>query len=740
MSGSSDDNLEFNCPQCKTQIKVPPSQAGQRSQCPRCAAPIFVPGMELPQEDLFGDLFDDDVEQVDEPKSQKMQPANSTEPEPIELTPESGTDDRRNDSLQDELKVDDENLSFDDDVVEQVAESAEKADPLAFLDDVGSAIEKTAEKPHESAVDLLDDILTPDEPHPLEDDLLAGSAMPSTPTVSLDAPDPFESRDDEPLKIDGVDGSYGSEMISIVCPVCDSRVYGRRRAQGYQIKCDDCYSMVEIPSSAEWDAENKVDVDPRKQANAMQISVDEPDDGDLKLQEPVEKPSINYDVDDEFGLEPVDTDLLAPKVHPIESELFHRSDAEPTPNDPAPNDHPQIPSPESTPVAETATPIADPGDELMLQPLDENDLGPILDTTSPPSEKSAPAETFDDDQIDLLPLDDLDGPSRIESPSTLGYPHTEPAATQPEPDKQQPAAPSPSPESAEAPQTAATTGGKPLPDNIEGDKSDDRPVGEMLKDWLKAPLLLFKSPEALAQIGFYFLLQALSLMLVGLALYYMKGDESNTSDTRTLSQTLAYFPYFFGKVIGLCAWLYQGVILYNCILLGLYQDSEAAEWPEANIEEIFSQIWRVGLANIAAGVPLLLLLIVLSPLGIAGAIIAVILGTIILFLLGPPLMMSALYNQTFYKIVSPKIFQSYKTVTKSWIIFYGFMMALWFIYMATSLMTIANFCLINGIAALIWAVVITVQGGLIGYQFRQIMLATGDVAKITPTDKELLPR
>ena len=231
-------------------------------------------------------------------------------------------------------------------------------------------------------------------------------------------------------------------------------------------------------------------------------------------------------------------------------------------------------------------------------------------------------------------------------------------------------------------------------------------------------------------------MQAVALVLVGIGASYLQAGES--SDTHTLSEMVAYFPYYFGKFVGIVAWLYQGVILYNCILLGLYQDEESAEWPELNVEEIFSQFWRVGLANIVAGIPLTVLLMILSPLGIAGAIAAVVLGTLTLFALGPPMMMSALYNQEFYKIVSPKIFQSFSVAPKPWLVFSGFLTVLWIAYMSSYLMVIMNSCFVNGIVALVWTVVLPLLGGFTGYQFRQIMLATGDVSRITPTDKEKL--
>ena len=748
MSDLADDNLEFNCPQCKTQIKVPPSQAGERTQCPRCASPIFVPGMQNDADDFFDDLFEDDVqpvpaapekktvERTTERTTEKSTPP--TEPEPIPLTSELVAPDPT-DSLENELKVDDEVLSFDDDTSEPVTTQVESSDPLAFLDDVSESLEKVVEPSTDSAVDLLGDILTPDE-NPLSDDLLLGTVnvgLDSPPEIS--APDPFEAPDDEPIKIDGIDGTYGTEMISILCPVCDSRVYGKRRAQKYQIKCEDCFSMVDIPGSEEWDSENKDSAPKRQTGTDMVVSIEEPGADDLKLEEPVTKPTIDYDVEDDFGLEPVSSDLLAPKVHPIESELFHRNEPELTLEDPALIQSPAPPQ-DPTPATGTASPISLDQDDLLLEPLDADDLGPPI---SSDSVEPALLEPNDDDQLELLPLQEPDLPLSPEipvtpqTPAAPAYPHAETPAPQP---VVSPGVPDASGAGGnQAPQSPETPESKPLPGNLEQTKkSEDRPVGDMIVDWFKAPLFLFKSPEALAQLGFFFILQAIGLILVGIGSAYLQPDPETTSDAKTVGQMVAYFPYFFGKFICLCAWLYQGVILYNCILLGLYQDEEAAEWPELQIEEIFSQFWRVGLANIAAGMPLVLLMMVMFPLGVLGIAIAMVLGTLIWFLLGPPMMMSALYNQEFYKIFSPKIFQSYKTVSKPWMIFYGFMFFLWFFYLGTTLLTITNSCFANTFAALIWTVVTAVQGGLIGYQFRQIMLATGDVSRITPTDKEQL--
>ena len=361
--------------------------------------------MQPAESDMFGNLFDDDAEPVSEPQktekeNKSTQPPN---PETIELTVDSG---REVDPLPDDLKIDDEFLSFGDDGKSEPAQpestNPDSLDPLDRVEkQMDGAGRLTPESIPESIPDALEEILSLDnEPHPLNDDLLAGLDVPSGPAGPLDppAPDPFQANDDEPIRIDGVDGAYGSEVISILCPVCESRVYGKRREKSYQIKCEDCFSMVDIPSSEEWDEKNQGSGDQRKQAGSdMQFSVDEPE---LKLEAPVVKPTIDYNTDDDMGLEPIDNDLLAPEVHPIETELFHRQDP-----------HPGTPDSSQSSASETTQPVTDSTEEdLLLQPVDE-DLGPLISTHTELDQPQLAELVPDDDQLELISDEHAVGPT-----------------------------------------------------------------------------------------------------------------------------------------------------------------------------------------------------------------------------------------------------------------------------------------------------------------------------------------
>lgn len=148
-----------------------------------------------------------------------------------------------------------------------------------------------------------------------ETDLVAGLSVPGQSTTETQQPDrlegadPFEVNPDAPLKVDGIGDLYShADVYGVKCNICDTRIHVRPEQAGTHVKCPECYSEVYVPKPEPTDKPTQRWV---KEGRGRDTKTDSGDE--LKLSDPIERPKIDYNVDESYGLEAPAEDLLAPK-------------------------------------------------------------------------------------------------------------------------------------------------------------------------------------------------------------------------------------------------------------------------------------------------------------------------------------------------------------------------------------------------------------------------------------------
>ncbi len=789
------DFLEFICPQCSVQVNVPNDQAGLQIDCPRCSSKITVPGIKSSADDLFSDIFDEKQE-FDEPNSNASETTGAGIPDsnPYQDHEVLPFEDEVEAADSPGLEIDSPSLEIDSPGLEMAAsnESSGAGDSPAIptpdsLAPSGESVSDNSIEPS-SPVDLSEFDLSsiPTDPQPGEFDELIPLDEPIQPPTSPlgEAPkhaDPFSTQQEPKIRIDGVEGDYGSDMISVICPVCESRVYAQRSRAGAQVKCEDCFSMVDIPKEEEWDGKNNELESAKQTPQEMTFQVEDRDsDGtDQSL-----KPKIDYNVNEEYGLAPLDQDLLSPyqplpnapdlspltgpeptgpndqplsnqpvsnqplanptdsvaqqtdhPVHPIETELFHRTTD--TPLTAAPVEHENLP--DQPPVEANPSPDSEP---MAADPVQPGAGGP-----------NEPA----DDGYDLLPLDDDDppqGPGNAANPlvspthsadspmirpldekSTSANPRASSSPLE-QGDSSTPTSPgadllAPLPQS--TPDTEPEVKGNKLPvhnesetndssDKSESPEKDAMDVSQELQGWVKSFKVTFQNLDGLLVVCVF-----AGFLAVGLGLASL-GRSFAESETPAIVLA-SYFPWALGVFMWFVAFVFEGIIIYNAMLSGLYQKKEAAEWPEFNLTEMFSQLLNVGFANIISCIPGFFLWSALSLAGLDYA------GPFFFFatrlLIGPPLMMSALKNQEFYKIYSPKVMSTYGAAMQHWFIFYGLLAIIGVFMIIFRTIELFNLtCIASAVYGCCHAFFLLAYGTMIGFHFGKVMRKIGETKMI----------
>lgn len=282
----SSEVIEFECPRCLKNLRVENDQAGKRIDCPSCQGSLLVPNQSVTQ-DLFDDLFDSPSSDLNAPTQKKPKPEQANNP-----TNASAEEDPLADL---EFVIEGGNETG----LEPIDESAEPEAPLLEL--------------VEESDDPLADLVVPGDE----------SAEPIKSIKEMEANDPFQVDPDAPIKVEGVGEIFShDDVFGIKCRICDTRIHVRLEQVGTEVKCPVCYSPVAVKApkkkkAQDWDKKGKGRFTSESSGSG---------DGELKLSDPIERPKV--DIDESFGLEPVEDDLLSPKTKVTPSQGYESLERE----------------------------------------------------------------------------------------------------------------------------------------------------------------------------------------------------------------------------------------------------------------------------------------------------------------------------------------------------------------------------------------------------------------------------
>lgn len=263
---SNPNVIEFECPRCLEIVRASRDQAGQRIDCPACQGSLLVPAQSAAK-DMFDDIFSSEPAEEGSADSPSDPQSRSTE--------QPGAPDHT-----DVLNIE------DDEVLEQSEPSEGELPEDELLDD--------------------EDLMQGLDVMPEEADIRHSGAA---------AEDPFVVDPDAPIKVDGIGDLYShADVYGIKCNVCDTRIHVRPDQIDTQIECPECYSKILVtPPKQEKPAQRWVK---EGRGNFVKHNVD--DDDELRLSEPVKRPKTES-LSADYGLEPVQEDLLAPKPRKVET-------------------------------------------------------------------------------------------------------------------------------------------------------------------------------------------------------------------------------------------------------------------------------------------------------------------------------------------------------------------------------------------------------------------------------------
>jgi len=615
-----------------------------------------------------------------------------------------------------------------------------------------------------------------------DDDLLAivdSTQAKGEPTESLEkgselkGKDPFLEDPDATIKIDSVSGDYGVDTTSVKCPVCDSLVYAHRSRAGNEIQCEDCFSMVKIPPVSQWKPDKKnlihhpvtgelVEKDEQPKPSPSEASTD----GGFGLSEPVERPKIDYDTADEFGLEPLvnESDLPPPisetvKPHPIEAQLFGGT-------------------PDTDGGATTAPSSTEDASEF-------SQAGAVVSEPASLSEATLQAD-FEAQDYELLPLDDLPelpaDNSLPEPTSSMGGIPADVNSSNPYPHADAPAASPADPSAASSGNIHAKSDGSPTtaarsessqsrntqpangpdsssPDgsvNLDASEKAAQQIGGAIhhkadpsqktaeqksepktshqgqtdfldeaKSFMNGIVKVAASHELLAYTGILSLLLCVPYLLFFCAISLLATEEHLWSLIAILIGSIAFI------TTGVAA-VYQGVVLYNTMLTSVYQKPGAAAWPDFSPLEWVGQSLSVGLAALAGALPGLLFGGLVASFAGGGMTLLPMCGLVSMFVLGPPLIMSALYNGQMYLMYAPQVFSTVGKMPMTWVVAYAMIAALCVSVIVVELFALLGICIIPVVQGIFQGIVVSLFAAVVGQLFYSIMRQSGETDRVTP--------
>ncbi len=335
-------------------------QAGQKIDCPRCQHTLLVPGYSPAPDDKVSvdDLidFNDDImnpgQAAEEITAEAVKETVEAAKEP--LVPVVGGD--RNDG---EIPL--------------AVAPEPPADPI---------VEAETPAQDDSPVELLD------EPDDDLDDLLP-LPDPAAAVTAAGNKDPFEYDEDADLRIEGI--TPQDNQFSIVCPLCATMIYARVSQIGTQLKCPDCYSLVDVEEPDEIPEPGEFDVP------------DDPDgDAGFRLSEPVELPAIDTTIDQTLGDIDYDDDEFFARRREMQDEQ---------------SDNVEIVQPESR--ADAGYGLAPPEEDLLKPqvslPTFDNPQAEAM-----PADRTQPGPAYEDAARSVDPtVRPEDVPARVEPDPTM---------------------------------------------------------------------------------------------------------------------------------------------------------------------------------------------------------------------------------------------------------------------------------------------------------------------------------
>lgn len=241
---SNPSKIEFDCPSCLKSVSADRSQINVRIVCPHCQRSLVVPS--VGKQDPFGDLFDDDVDPA-EPTADR-DPAGADLPTGGRLAASDSDDDSDSQAAATELEAIEPSHQFEFELpsAEQVQALLREQTGVDPARETGEAVDSPASSPAANDVDIADLVEPAHEalPDVLEFlELDAQKPIPEPDPNAVVPEDPFQDDPDRPLSIEGLtDGFPSSESISVVCPICDTRILVNAASAGDQVKCPECFS------------------------------------------------------------------------------------------------------------------------------------------------------------------------------------------------------------------------------------------------------------------------------------------------------------------------------------------------------------------------------------------------------------------------------------------------------------------------------------------------------------------
>ena len=613
------ENLEFHCPRCRSGINVPAAQAGDTIDCPACQQPLVVPGLKMASSGAFDDLFEvEDSEAKSKPTI--SQEGSASESRPVE------------DPSQDEPAVEKRAELAVDDGLELVAD-----------DDVSGGGD--------------DD--TPSAPS----DLLGGEFrnLRNNQPLSVDEAkqDPFAVQENAPLRIDGIgDGHKDPTKVSCHCQVCGSVTFVPGSLAGTKIKCTDCHSLllVELPKAEPVKDETKPS-DPQTKARTTPDRMDSlPDFG----------VSSGGEASDEYGLAPIDEDLLAPRVESNVTGGFGQfqdgsSDATTSDQPDVVYDELEVVNPSAAPVP--AVPVrTDP----VPSPTPRSDEGQTRQATPVRPTPQSPSGENDSGDAD---------------PDSTGNP------------------------------TASNANG--------AESIDSLPIAEQLYAWGSELFRMVVDPSVVSRgfIVFLFLIPAYILFDIGSGM--LAGADPD------VPAPVSIFPFGGGGFFYMLAFITGGILISQIIIATSHGMDRDIEWPDFDPTEMFSSFLTSGFSLWISTFPGVMVGYVIWALSnqFFLFIASIIFSTMFL---GPIFILSALVNGSPFMIVSKDVFVTLSTHPHPWLRFYALIAVLFFGTLISFAMLYIPTLIGSILAAVAQTALIIMFGRLVGMHARGYLKDWGE--------------
>ena len=640
------DRIVFECPKCLGVVKAAPEAAGQRIVCSDCDASLLVPGVML--SDQFEDLFE----------------------EPLEVDPKSVAE---NASDFDSASNSEPNSEPDSEPDEMIVD-----DPFAFeLGDLKLAgenqvsVSEDSDRDDVTLSDVIDEVVSEGFASSEDEQEEAGFDLQLAPLERdpIEEKDPFVVDDDAPIKIDGLGMEDTDDVFGLKCSICDTRIHVRRDQIGSGVECPVCFSEVKVTQPASQSSPS----------NPWSAPSQEPEGEDeLTLEDPVEISDEDYGIKPDYGLEPVEKNLLQPIVDP-NGEIV---DLEVAYDD-------SIVDLEIVAEDEDKPKDKDEGDDIRLRR----------------------SGLLDDDELRLedLPAEPTPESSRVSSSSDLETHAT--TAGEPVSDEE------PTGRWREQVEAADSHTDSPVDSSADTDSPldlDDSGVSlKQLSEWMQQVIL---NPQLSVRV-----LVSVVLFAIGFAFFDSFWASFGDKEAGVEPSVLGLIFYGF---VGCLFWL-PGAWLFSITFSVLFRDSSEREpngtqWPELVFSEwsgpfAFTLVcfWASALPGFFVGN----LLLIVSQI----FLFLLLLVPISVFLLMPICLVSALYNESIVKVVAPDMIRTLSTEKSLWLRLYKTVSVLLGLFLLGTLLLYLPTIVFGLLGAIVQVIAASGLAAATGLHFAKVM-------------------